>query len=57
MPIYTYKCRDCNEIFDFLMIDKTEKPTCIKCGSDKLERKIATFGVNTNTSSKSSSST
>ncbi|KPJ72083.1 hypothetical protein AMJ52_07550 [candidate division TA06 bacterium DG_78] len=57
MPIYTYKCKECDKIFDFLMITKIEKPICIKCGSDKLERQITSFGVNTNTSKSSSSCT
>ena len=51
MPIYTYKCKDCGEIFDFLMITKTEKPKCEKCGSEKLEKQITVFGVRGNSSS------
>ena len=45
MPIYTFRCKDCGKIFDFLMIAKTEKAKCEKCGSEKLEKQIAVFGV------------
>lgn len=45
MPIYTYKCKDCGMIFDFLMVKKTEKPRCKKCGSQNLEKQLTTFGV------------
>jgi putative FmdB family regulatory protein len=45
MPIYTYKCKDCGEIFDFLIIGKNEKPKCIKCKSEKLEKQVVAFGI------------
>ncbi len=32
-------------IFDFLMVKKTEKPRCKKCGSQNLEKQLTTFGV------------
>jgi len=40
MPIYTYKCQECGETFDFLIIKKTEEPRCPKCGAIKLEKQL-----------------
>ncbi len=40
MPIYEYKCDDCGVIFDFLMIEKSENPSCPKCGSRSLSKKL-----------------
>ncbi len=59
MPVYTYKCKDCGLVFDFLMIKKTEKPKCKGCGSYNLEKQLTTFAVrmdNTNTTGGSNSS-
>jgi putative FmdB family regulatory protein len=56
MPIFTYKCKDCGEVFDFLMLNKSEKPKCKKCGSKNLEKQFAAFGVRMGESSSTSSS-
>jgi putative FmdB family regulatory protein len=56
MPIFTYKCKDCGEVFDFLMLNKSEKPKCTKCGSKKLEKQFAAFGVKMGASSSTNSS-
>ncbi len=40
MPIYTYKCKDCGVVFDFLMLKKSEKPKCEKCGITQLEQQL-----------------
>jgi putative FmdB family regulatory protein len=56
MPIYEYKCKDCGEIFDFLVIKKSEKPKCKKCGSVNLEKHFSAFGVRKGDSSSGSSS-
>jgi putative FmdB family regulatory protein len=47
MPIYTYKCKKCGEIFDFLSgVGKgSEIPVCPKCKSRTVEKMFATFGV------------
>jgi putative FmdB family regulatory protein len=45
MPIYTYKCRDCGTVFDFLMIKQSEKPQCEKCGSENLEKQLSAPGA------------
>jgi len=56
MPIYTYKCKKCGLVFDFLMMKKSEKPKCTKCGSEDLEKKVAAFGIKMNSSSSGGSS-
>jgi len=40
MPIYTYKCQECSEVFDFLFIKTTEESKCPKCGSAKVEKQL-----------------
>lgn len=32
MPIFDYRCTQCNEQFEFLVL-KEENPTCSNCGS------------------------
>jgi len=43
MPIYEYRCQECGEISEFRISSQTEtdKITCNKCGSRKIERKIS----------------
>ena len=45
MPIYVYKCKDCGAVFDFLMIKRSEKPRCEKCGSRNLEKQLSSPGA------------
>ena len=45
MPIYTYECEDCGEIFDCLVFKSTEKPKCSSCGSSNLKKLPTSFGV------------
>jgi putative FmdB family regulatory protein len=47
MPIYSYRCRKCGEMFDLLVGVGTdeEEPKCGKCGSNDLEKLLTTFGV------------
>ncbi|KPJ51288.1 hypothetical protein AMJ40_00325 [candidate division TA06 bacterium DG_26] len=47
MPTYSYKCRDCGEVFDLLIgvVADEEEPRCEKCGSHNLEKLITSFGV------------
>jgi putative FmdB family regulatory protein len=45
MPIYDYKCLDCQAIFEALILKNTPTPTCPACTSAKLEQQISLFGV------------
>ena len=44
MPIYEYRCKDCDAVNEFLMsMSSKEKPTCPVCGSKRMERLLSTF--------------
>jgi putative FmdB family regulatory protein len=47
MPIYTYRCRDCGQVFDLLVGVTSEKPElkCKKCNSKSIEKTFGTFSV------------
>ena len=40
MPIYEFKCMDCNEYVELLVMNKQDEVelVCAKCGSENLER-------------------
>jgi len=42
MPIYDYRCSDCNKTFDLLVRSSTV-PACPECGSQKLEKLVSTL--------------
>jgi len=37
MPIYEFRCKDCGEVFEELILGK-EEVKCKKCGSSKVEK-------------------
>lgn len=43
MPLYDYKCQQCDHVFEALVkrADSDEKVECPKCKCDKTERQIA----------------
>ncbi len=44
MPIFEYRCKKCNEIFEVL-VRKDEKIVCPSCKSKRLEKLISTFNA------------
>jgi len=57
MPLYEYRCRDCNTKFEEL-VGKTvseKTPFCPSCGSENCEKLFSTFAANTGKRSSSSS--
>ena len=52
MPIYTYRCKRCGSMFDFLKVKRSEKPVCPKCKSIDLEKQITAAGVIMSSSAK-----
>jgi putative FmdB family regulatory protein len=59
MPIYSYKCKVCGEVFDLLVGVTTdaEKLRCVKCGSENLQRLFSGFGTAKGDSKSSSACT
>ena len=47
MPIYEFYCHKCNTIYNFFSksVNTQKIPTCPKCGSIKLKRKISIFAT------------
>ena len=53
MPIYTYKCKKCGEVFEFLhkSLSANEKVVCEKCGAKDVEKMLSSFSVGSGGSS------
>ena len=51
MPIYEFKCKKCDEEFDFLFMVSDVATNCPKCGEhhtrdDRIEMSVNTFHLN-----------
>lgn len=44
MPIYEYRCKDCGEKFERLIMGE-EKITCPKCGSENIIKLLSLFAT------------
>ncbi|MEE9554698.1 MAG: zinc ribbon domain-containing protein [candidate division Zixibacteria bacterium] len=49
MPIYEYKCNDCDSKFEELVFSDAKKVVCGKCGSENAEKLLSGFATNGNT--------
>jgi putative FmdB family regulatory protein len=56
MPVYEYQCNKCGHCFEFLLLNRAEKPSCELCGSDDLKRLLSTFAPRVASDSSGSSS-
>nr|HID13299.1 zinc ribbon domain-containing protein [Anaerolineae bacterium] len=47
MPIYEYRCTECDESFELFVRSAAQQtvPTCPRCGSPKVHKAISLFGV------------
>jgi len=45
MPIYEYRCKACDNVFEAI-VQGSQKPECPKCDSKKLEKLFSAFAVN-----------
>ncbi len=48
MPIYEFKCAQCNEVFELLAVksDDTVNVTCPHCKGENLERVLSRVSIN-----------
>lgn len=47
MPVYVYKCCECNHIFDFFARTLSEPPPqCPNCGHAFVDKQFCSFAVN-----------
>jgi putative FmdB family regulatory protein len=44
MPVYEYVCKSCQHEFEELVFGSA-LPNCPKCESEKLEKRVSTFGL------------
>jgi len=56
MPIYDYKCNDCNKEFEVLVKNDGKATDCTECGSKNIKRVYSSFDFNLNNKSESSCS-
>jgi putative FmdB family regulatory protein len=47
MPIYEYRCEECDEQFQLFVrsLSRQVEPTCPRCGSHKVKKAISLFGL------------
>jgi putative FmdB family regulatory protein len=47
MPIYEYRCEECDEPFEVFVRSSSQQinPTCPKCGGQKVKKAVSLFGV------------
>jgi putative FmdB family regulatory protein len=56
MPIYEYHCNQCEQEFEKLVLKTSEKITCPKCNSKKVNRMMSTFAFSSGGKFKSTGS-
>jgi len=55
MPLYEYRCRDCANEFELLVLPSLKTaPVCPACESTKLEQLLSAFSVSSEARSKAS---
>lgn len=45
MPIYEYRCEDCGNEFEKLLLRTSDIPECPSCGQSHLEQLLSTFAA------------
>ncbi len=51
MPIFEYKCSDCDNKFEELSMSSDETVNCPECNSGRVEKLLSTFAASTNSQS------
>jgi len=50
MPIYEYRCKKCGHVMEVLeKADADGQHKCPKCGKERMEKLVSTFGVGSGT--------
>ncbi|MBS3812549.1 MAG: FmdB family zinc ribbon protein [Candidatus Bipolaricaulota bacterium] len=46
MPLYKYRCNECDNVFKVLRMNgEEEDPECPECGSKSVERMVSSVGI------------
>jgi len=55
MPIYEYRCKECGEVFERLIMEPEQERelVCPKCNSSDVQRVLSAFASSTGSSSSS----
>lgn len=57
MPIFEFKCLDCEKSFEKIQTKRDPNPACPECSSSRTEKKISMFGFTGGEGAKSSVNT
>jgi putative FmdB family regulatory protein len=52
MPIYEYRCRQCANEFELLVLKNSPHPACPECQAEDIEQLLSGFAVNSDGISK-----
>ena len=45
MPMYEYKCFECDNKFEELVLNQSQTINCPECKSEKVEKQLSTFAA------------
>ena len=55
MPIFEYRCSNCNEVFEHLRLSRSDnRVECPSCGGSKVQQMVSLFAAQTGGKSSSS---
>jgi putative FmdB family regulatory protein len=55
VPIYEYRCLDCNEEFEALLLSNDDDVSCLSCHGPNIEKQFSSFGVKSQSETQSPS--
>jgi putative FmdB family regulatory protein len=56
MPLYDFRCRACDHVFEALVRPNSPATSCPQCASGDLERQLPTFAVSSSDRTKAAAS-
>ena len=54
MPLYEFKCLECGNLFELLMMKSGQQAACPSCESESVERVLSMFAVSSESSRRAS---